>query len=246
MATERFFKVGRIETIAERTCRMTLLGDTSGMRRSGRFVMVSIDGFFLPRPISICDCADGVLTLVVKVVGEGTAKMVALPVGSQLKLLCDIGNGFDVGACTGRALLIGGGVGVAPLLLLARELVEAGREVTAVIGFKCRNEVFLEQELLKAGADVVVATADGSDGCCGLVTDAIAQCALKGDYFYACGPRPMLEALCNGMDIPGEVSLEERMGCGVGICYVCTCNTTGGPARTCKEGPVFKKGEVIW
>lgn len=248
MASERTFTLISTEEIAAATWRLRLSGDTAGLRNAGQFVMVSVPGLYLRRPISVCDCEPGILTLIVKVVGKGTAELVTLDPGTSLSLLCGLGNGFDIEACpkSGEAMIVGGGVGVAPLLLLCKQLREADRHVTAVLGFNTKNDIFLEKELEAAGADVIVATADGSAGCQGFVTDAIRMCVVKSDYFYACGPRPMLKALCTQLREPGEVSTEERMGCGAGICYGCTCQTTSGPKRTCKEGPVFKKEELVW
>lgn len=248
MSTERTFLLASTEPVATATWRLRLLGDTGGLRHSGQFVMVRLAGRYLRRPFSVCDCEPGCLTLIVKVMGEGTAELVALPAGGRIELLCGLGNGFDLEACPAgkEAMVIGGGVGAAPLLLLTKQLREADRHVTAVLGFNTRDEIFLEEELSAAGADVIVATADGSAGCQGFVTDAIRMCVLKSDYFYACGPRPMLKALCEQLRQSGEVSTEERMGCGAGICYGCTCQTTEGPKRTCKEGPVFKKEELLW
>lgn len=248
MASERTFTLISTEEIAAATWRLRLSGDTADLRKAGQFVMVSVPGLYLRRPISVCDCEPGILTLIIKVVGKGTAELAALQPGTSLSLLSDLGNGFDIEACPkgGEAMIVGGGVGVAPLLLLCKQLHEAGRHVTAVLGFNTKSDFFLEKELEAAGADVIVATADGSAGCQGFVTDAIRMCVLKSDYFYACGPRPMLKALCTQLRQPGEVSTEERMGCGAGICYGCTCQTTSGPKRTCKEGPVFKKEELVW
>ncbi|MBQ7639650.1 MAG: dihydroorotate dehydrogenase electron transfer subunit [Bacteroidales bacterium] len=248
MATERTFILTAIEPVAAATWRLQLSGDTSGLRCAGQFVMVSVPEFYLRRPVSVCDCEPGLLTLIVKVMGEGTAALCALRPGREISLLCGLGNGFDLSACPKgkEAMIIGGGVGVAPLLLLCKQLREADRHVTAVLGFNTKEDIFLEKELEAAGADVIVATADGSAGCQGFVTDAIRMCVLKSDYFYACGPRPMLKALCTQLRQDGEVSTEERMGCGAGICYGCTCQTTSGPKRTCKEGPVFKKEELVW
>ena len=248
MANERTFLLTAVEPVAAATWRLRLAGDTAGLRRAGQFVMLSVPGYYLRRPISVCDCEEGLLTLIVKVMGEGTAALTALKPGTRLSLLCGLGNGFDIEACPKEkeAMIIGGGVGVAPLLLLCKQLREADRHVTAVLGFNTKDDIFLEEELTAAGADVIVATADGSAGCQGFVTDAIRMCVLKSEYFYACGPRPMLKAVCTQLRQAGEVSTEERMGCGAGICYGCTCATTEGPKRTCKEGPVFKKEELVW
>ena len=226
--------------------QMTLKGDTSAISHPGQFVELSLEGFFLRRPISVCNYDEGTLTLIYKVVGKGTAQMANLTQGTKLSALTGLGNGFNDSVECSSALLVGGGVGVPPLYRLARNLIAQGKSVTVVLGFNTASEVFYQSEFEALGAKVIVATADGSAGCKGFVTDAIAQNNIEAEYFYSCGPLPMLRALTTALDIPGEISLEERMGCGFGICMGCSIQTASGPKRVCKEGPVFKKKEILW
>ena len=226
--------------------QMTLKGDTSAISHPGQFVELSLEGFFLRRPISVCNYDEGTLTLIYKVVGKGTAQMANLTQGTKLSALTGLGNGFNDAVECSSALLVGGGVGVPPLYRLARNLIAQGKSVTVVLGFNTASEVFYQSEFEALGAKVIVATADGSVGCKGFVTDAIAQNNIEAEYFYSCGPLPMLRALTTALDIPGEISLEERMGCGFGICMGCSIQTASGPKRVCKEGPVFKKEEILW
>ena len=225
---------------------MQLTGDTSAVTRPGGFVEISLDGLFLRRPISVCDFDEGRLTLVYKIVGKGTEQMAGLQVGTKIDVLTGLGNGFDTTLCHSHALLVGGGVGVPPLYRLTRNLIAEGKQVSVVLGFNTQAEIFYADEFRKVGAEVIVATADGSQGIKGFVTDAIRQTGIDFDYFYACGPLPMLKALSEATDKPGELSLEERMGCGFGICMGCSIQTASGAKRVCKEGPVFKKEDVIW
>ena len=226
--------------------QMTLKGDTSAISHPGQFVELSLEGFFLRRPISVCNYDEGTLTLIYKVVGKGTAQMANLTQGTKLSALTGLGNGFNDAVECSSALLVGGGVGVPPLYRLARNLIAQGKSVTVVLGFNTASEVFYQSEFEALGAKVIIATADGSAGCKGFVTDAIAQNNIEAEYFYSCGPLPMLRALTTALDIPGEISLEERMGCGFGICMGCSIQTASGPKRVCKEGPVFKKEEILW
>ena len=226
--------------------QMTLKGDTSAISHPGQFVELSLEGFFLRRPISVCNYDEGTLTLIYKVVGKGTAQMANLTQGTKLSALTGLGNGFNDTVECSSALLVGGGVGVPPLYRLARNLIAQGKSVTVVLGFNTASEVFYQSEFEALGAKVIIATADGSAGCKGFVTDAIAQNNIEAEYFYSCGPLPMLRALTTALDIPGEISLEERMGCGFGICMGCSIQTASGPKRVCKEGPVFKKEEILW
>lgn len=225
---------------------MRLKGDTSAITRPGQFVELSIEGLFLRRPISVCNFDEGELTLVYKVVGKGTAEMAAMQVGRKVDVLTGLGNGFNADAECQRALLVGGGVGVPPLYRLARELLAKGREVTVVLGFNTAAELFYEEEFKTLGVNLVVATVDGSKGVKGFVTDAIRESGVTFDYFYSCGPLPMLKALSQSVATDGELSLEERMGCGFGICMGCSIQTASGAKRVCKEGPVFKKEEILW
>ncbi len=225
---------------------MKLVGDTSAIKRAGEFVEVSIEGLFLRRPISVCDFDNGRLTLVYKVVGKGTAAMATMQKGVKADLLTGLGNGFNAEAAGNTPLLVGGGVGVPPLYRLSRELLAKGLRPTVILGFNRADEIFYEEEFKALGVDVVIATADGSKGVKGFVTDAIREIGKEFDYLYSCGPLPMLKALAQSCSCDGELSLEERMGCGFGICMGCSINTRTGAKRVCKEGPVFKKEDIIW
>ncbi|MBR3677328.1 MAG: dihydroorotate dehydrogenase electron transfer subunit [Alistipes sp.] len=225
---------------------MQLVGDVSGITRAGQFVEIALDGLYLRRPISVCDYEEGRLTLVYKVVGKGTDLMSQMAEGTELDVLTGLGNGFDVDYECRKPLLVGGGVGVPPLYRLTRDLIARGKEVSVVLGFNTESEIFYAERFEALGAKVIVATADGSVGIKGFVTDAIRESGVEYDYFYSCGPLPMLKALCSATTTSGEVSLEERMGCGFGICMGCSIMTANGAKRVCKDGPVFKKEEVIW
>jgi dihydroorotate dehydrogenase electron transfer subunit len=232
--------------IAPRTYRMKLSGDTSSIRGSGEFVHVAVDGKFLRRPISVHDCDRETLTLVYKIVGEGTAWLSGKIPGDRVCALTGLGNGFDIDACPQKALLLGGGVGVAPLYKLAKELSAQSKEITVVMGFNTAEEVMLADLFEGLGVKVYIATMDGTVGTKGFVTDVLRIHNISYDYYYACGPNPMLKAVCAMLEGPGEVSLEERMGCGAGFCYGCSIQTKNGPRRVCKDGPVFKKEELTW
>ena len=221
---------------------MKLNGDI-GENRPGQFVNVSIPGFFLRRPISVCDAEGETLTLIYKAVGKGTEAMTRLVPGDRLDTLCGLGNGYDLEACSCRPLLVGGGVGVPPLYYLAKTLINKGKSVSVTLGFNTKEEIFYEKEFAALGCSVTVTTVDGSYGVKGFVTNALNKDA---DYYYACGPMPMLRALYKAADMPGEMSFEERMGCGFGACMGCSMMTKEGTKRVCKEGPVFKKEELLW
>ena len=223
--------------------RMRLVGDTSHITRPGQFVNVKLDGFYLRRPISVCDCQGDVLTLVYKVVGKGTEAMSKMTEGN-LDILTGLGNGYDLTLSGDQPLLLGGGVGVPPLYLLARELIGEGKDVTVILGFNTKDEIFYEEEFKALGAKVLVATADGSYGVKGFVTDAMKD--LSYTHFYTCGPEPMLRAVSKATTTSGQLSFEERMGCGFGACMGCSCKTLTGNKRICKEGPVMRKEEIIW
>lgn len=238
--------VTKNEALTPLIYKMHLVGDVSGVTRAGQFVEIALDGFYLRRPISVCNYDEGELTIIYKVVGKGTDLMSQMAEGTQLDVLTGLGNGFDTECDCQKPLLVGGGVGVPPLYRLTRDLIARGKEVTVVLGFNTESEIFYAEEFEALGVKVILATADGSRGVKGFVTDAIRESGVEADYFYSCGPLPMLKALCNTLDISGEVSLEERMGCGFGICMGCSIHTTNGPRRVCKDGPVFKKEEVIW
>ena len=238
--------VTKNEALTPLIYEMHLAGDVSGVTRAGQFVEIALDGLYLRRPISVCNYEDGELTLIYKVVGKGTDLMSQMAEGTELDVLTGCGNGFNIDHECEKPLLVGGGVGVPPLYRLTRDLIARGKEVTVVLGFNTESEIFYAEKFEEAGAKVIIATADGSVGIKGFVTNAIAESGVGADYFYSCGPLPMLKALCQSLEIDGEVSLEERMGCGFGICMGCSIQTTKGAKRVCNEGPVFKKEEVIW
>ena len=238
--------VTKNESLTPLIYEMTLAGDVSGVTRAGQFVEIALDGLYLRRPISVCNYEEGELTLIYKIVGKGTDLMSQMAEGTQLDVLTGCGNGFDIDHECKKPLLVGGGVGVPPLYRLTRDLIARGKDVTVVLGFNTESEIFYAEKFEEAGAKVIIATADGSVGIKGFVTNAIAESGVEADYFYSCGPLPMLKALCQNLEIDGEVSLKERMGCGFGICMGCSIQTTKGAKRVCKEGPVFKKEEVIW
>ena len=229
------------DCIAKNVYRMQLAGDTAGIL-PGQFVNIRVAGQFLRRPISVCNITDGVLTIIYKVVGVGTEAMSHLPIGTQLDVLTVLGNGYDLTKAGEAPLLVGGGVGVPPMYMLARQLRELGKNVRVVLGFNTKDEVFYEEEFRALGCDVTVTTVDGSHGVKGFVTNAVDG---KQSYYYTCGPLPMIKALINTLGTNGEVSMEERMGCGFGACMGCTIQTTQGPKRVCKEGPVFAASELL-
>ena len=224
---------------------MTLSGDTSAIERSGQFVNIKIDGLFLRRPISVCDYEEGKLTIIYKVVGKGTEMMAGMDKGQYLDILTGLGNGYFTDMSGDKPLLIGGGVGVPPLYNLAKKLLAEGKTPTVIIGFNTASEIFYKDEFEALGVKVLVATADGSVGVKGFVTDAIKQVE-KYSFVYTCGPEPMLKAIYNATETSGAYSFEERMGCGFGACMGCSCKTKYGNKRICKDGPVLIKEEIIW
>lgn len=241
---QKILKVLENTALTENVYKMVLKGDVSEVKKPGQFINIKLDGFYLRRPISVCDKVDDTLTIIYKVVGEGTEYMATLTKGSELDVLMGLGNGFDVSASIGSALLLGGGVGVPPLYMLCKELINAGKKVTVCLGFNTKSEVFYENEFKALGADVRVATVDGSYGTKGFVTNLFDD--VDYSYFYTCGPEPMLKAVFNTCKSDGELSFEERMGCGFGACMCCSCKTVTGYKRICKEGPVMKKEEILW
>ena len=228
------------EQIAEKVFRMILKGRTEGSR-PGQFVESAVPGLFLRRPISVSDVNDDRLTIIYKVVGQGTDRMTAMQSGEAIDVLAGLGNGYDLSLCGKEVLLIGGGVGVPPLIYAAKRLREMGKHVRVVMGFNTKAEVFGEEEFAGMGCEVAVCTMDGSYGKKGVVTDLIASPA---QYYYACGPLPMLKAILRTIGTNGQISMEERMGCGVGICVGCTIETKEGFKRVCKEGPVFNADKI--
>ena len=223
--------------------KMVLQGDTSAITASGQFVNIKLDGLYLRRPISVCDVQGNQLTIVYKVVGKGTAQMAAMTQG-QLDVLTGLGNGYDLTLAGDRPVLLGGGVGVPPMYLLARQLVAQGKKVSVILGFNTKREIFYEEEFKALGCDVTVTTVDGSYGMKGFVTDALKE--MDYTYFYTCGPEPMLKAIYKTSVTSGQMSFEKRMGCGFGACMGCSCKTITGYKRICKEGPVMKKEEILW
>ena len=241
---QSIFEITENRPLAKNVFLMRLAGDTSDIARPGQFVNIKLDGLFLRRPISVCDSESGVLTLIYKVVGKGTELMSQMSAGEKLDILTGLGNGYDIEKSGTAPLLLGGGVGVPPLYKLAKELIAKGKTVTVILGFNTKDEVFYEDELRALGATVYVTTVDGSYGIRGFVTDAMK--GLSYTYFYTCGPEPMLKAVYNASTGDGEMSFEERMGCGFGACMGCSCKTITGNKRICKEGPVLTKEDVIW
>ncbi|MBQ1980263.1 MAG: dihydroorotate dehydrogenase electron transfer subunit [Alistipes sp.] len=226
--------------------RMVLEGDTEWITRPGQFVNIELEGLYLRRPISISDWDERTITIIYKVVGRGTEQMSKMAQGVKLDLLTGLGNGFDTSIESERPLLVGGGVGVPPLYRLAKDLLAQGKQASVVLGFNTSSEIFYADEFKALGVDLYISTADGSMGVKGFVTDAIREAEIKFDYFYSCGPLPMLKALCDCCEVSGELSFEERMGCGFGACMGCSCKTLAGNKRICKDGPVMKREEIIW
>lgn len=246
MYKKGIYKVVANAPLTRDVYRMVLEGDTQWIIRPGQFVNIELDGLYLRRPISICDWDEHTITIIYKVVGRGTEQMSKMSVGKELDVLTGLGNGFNPDIECNEALLVGGGVGVPPLYRLAKELLAQGKKVSVVLGFNTAAEVFYADEFRQLGAEVYVSTADGSVGVKGFVTDAIRESGVAFDYFYACGPLPMLKALCDNCTQRGELSFEERMGCGFGACMGCSCKTLTGNKRICKEGPVMRREEIIW
>ena len=238
-----FYTVSENTPLTQSVYRMQLIGETDGIK-CGQFVNILIDGLYLRRPISVCDVSDQSITILYKVVGKGTEKMACMPIGTRLDVLTQLGNGYNTAPSGDKVLLLGGGVGVPPLYLLCKKLIEEGKNVTVVLGFNTKDEIFYEQEFKDLGATVFVTTADGSYGVKGYVTDAMNE--IDYTYFYTCGPEPMLKAVYRATKTSGQFSFEERMGCGFGACMGCSCKTVTGYKRICKEGPVLEKEEILW
>ncbi|MBR3876360.1 MAG: dihydroorotate dehydrogenase electron transfer subunit [Clostridia bacterium] len=237
------FTITKNDKLTSNVYIMTLKGDTEGIR-CGQFVNIRLDGLYLRRPISVCDCEGDLLTLIYKVVGKGTEQMSEMAAGESLDLLTGLGNGYDLTKSGDAPLLIGGGVGVPPMYMLCRELIREGKKPTVILGFNKADEVFYKNEFEALGARVLVATADGSMGIKGFVTNAMD--GLDYSYFYTCGPEPMLRAVYKASATSGQFSFEERMGCGFGACMGCSCKTITGYKRICKEGPVLEKEEILF
>lgn len=240
---QSLFTIKENTVIAPSVYKMILAGDTSDITSPGQFVNIKLDGFYLRRPISVCDFSDGELTIIYKAVGKGTEAMSAMK-GGTLDVLTGLGNGYDIAIASDRPLLIGGGVGVPPLFYLAKKLIASKRKVSVILGFNNCAEVFYKDEFEALGCDVYVTTVDGSLGIKGFVTDAFDN--VNYDYVFTCGPEPMLKAVYNATNVSGQYSFEERMGCGFGACMGCSCKTLYGNKRICKDGPVLIKEEIIW
>ena len=230
--------------IAENTYESRLVGDLSDITAAGQFVNIKLDGFYLRRPISVCDVVGDELTIIYKAVGHGTEMMARAEVGTEWLTLTGLGNGYDLSKSGERPLLIGGGAGVPPMYLLAKKLVALGKTPTVILGFNTKAEVFYKEEFEALGVKVIITTADGSEGISGFVTDAMD--GVEYSYFYTCGPEPMLKAVYNKSTTSGSFSFEERMGCGFGACMGCSCETKYGNKRICRDGPVLVKEEIIW
>ena len=241
---ESIFEILSNTKIAADIYKMELEGDISDISRPGQFVNIKIEGLFLRRPISVCDAQNGVLTLIYKVVGQGTEIMAQAGKGVRLSLLTGLGNGYDTSKSGEFPLLIGGGVGVPPLYMLCKKLISEGKSVKAALGFNKAEEIILAKDLKALGAEVYIATVDGSAGVRGFVTDAIRD--LDYSYFYACGLLPMFRAVEKVAKTSGQYSFEERMGCGFGACMGCSCKTKYGNKRICRDGPVLEREEIIW
>lgn len=251
-------KIKENKKIAAGIWKMVLAGDISAIKKPGQFINIKLDGFYLRRPISVCDinrseendrCFDNTdanssVTIIYKIFGGGTECMTSLPVGKELDVLTGLGNGYDLSVCGTAPLLVGGGVGIPPLYLTAKRLISAGKKVKVILGFTSSEDAYYIEEFESLGCEVIVATEDGSIGIKGRVTDALSN--ITYSYFYTCGPIAMLKAVYDKTDTDGQFSFEERMGCGFGACMGCTCKTKHGYKRICKEGPVLSREEIIW
>jgi dihydroorotate dehydrogenase electron transfer subunit len=230
--------------IAEDTFEAVLSGDVSDITAPGQFVNIKLEGHFLRRPISVCDVSGDTLTIIYKVVGEGTRKMSRAPIGTEWQTLTGLGNGYDTSVSGDHPLLIGGGAGVPPMYMLCKKLIAEGKTPSVILGFGTKNQVFYKEMFTNLGVSVAVTTNDGSEGTHGFVTDVMDN--FDYTYFYTCGPEPMLKAIYNKSKTSGQFSFEERMGCGFGACMGCTCETKYGNKRICRDGPVLVKEEIIW
>ena len=241
---QSIFTIVSNEALTDVVYKMVLSGDTSAITAAGQFVNIQLTGKFLRRPISVCDYDESTLTIVYKVVGKGTEQMSAMTAGQKLDILTGLGNGYDLTLSGDAPVLMGGGVGVPPMYNLAKKLLAQGKTVTVILGFNTKTEIFYEDAFKALGCRVIVCTADGSYGVKGFATTPLAE--MNYTYFYTCGPEPMLKAVYKATNTSGQMSFEERMGCGFGACMGCSCKTLTGYKRICKEGPVMKKEEILW
>ena len=241
---ESSFEIIENTSLTRDVRKMVLKGDTSAITAPGQFVNIKLDGLFLRRPISVCDWNKETLTIIYKVVGKGTEAMSRMTAGTQLDILTGLGNGYDLSLCGDKPLLIGGGVGVPPMYGLCKALIAQGKPVSVILGFNTKDEIFYEEEFKALGADVTVTTVDGSYGIKGFVTTPMES--MEYSHFCTCGPEPMLKAVYKASKASGQMSFEERMGCGFGACMGCSCKTLTGYKRICKEGPVMRKEEILW
>lgn len=241
---QEFFTIDKNENIANDVYEMKLIGNTSAITKPGQFVNIKIEGLYLRRPISVCDYDDISITLIYKVVGKGTEVMSKMEKGTVLDLLVGLGNGFDTSKSGEKPLLIGGGMGVAPMYNLCKKLIAEGKKPIVVSGFNSKCDIYYENEFKNLGAEVYTTTVDGTYGTKGFVTDIIKN--LEYTYFFTCGPMPMFKAVENTVKTSGQFSFEERMGCGFGACMGCTCKTKYGNKRICKDGPVLEREEIVW
>ena len=241
---QSIFEIVSNTALTDSVYKMVLSGDTSDITNCGQFVNIQLDGMYLRRPISVCDYDDKTLTIVYKVVGKGTEAMAAMGAGVKLDILTGLGNGYDLTLAGDKPVLLGGGVGVPPMYNLAKKLRAQGKDVKVILGFNTASEVFYEEEFKALGCDVTVTTVDGSKGIKGFVTTALED--VDYTYFYTCGPEPMLKAVYRASKTSGQMSFEERMGCGFGACMGCSCKTLTGYKRICKDGPVMMKEEILW
>ena len=239
-----FFTIAENVALTDSVMRMRLLGDVSDVTAAGQFINIKLNGLYLRRPISVYDVDGESVTVIYKVVGRGTEQMRAMKAGETLDVLTGLGNGYDLTVSGEKPLLLGGGVGVPPMYLLAKRLIAEGKKVSVILGFNTKSEIFCEEEFRALGADVTVTTADGSYGVKGFVTGPMAE--MEYTHFYTCGPEPMLKAIYNTSVTSGQFSFEERMGCGFGACMGCSCKTITGYKRICKDGPVMRKEEILW
>ena len=239
---QQILKITENIRVAENVYKMVLEDPELEEMKPGQFVNIRLDGLYLRRPISVCESEAGSLTIIYKAVGKGTEQMSRMKEREKLDVLTGLGNGYDLSKAGDRPLLLGGGVGVPPLVMLARKLREQGKDVTAVLGFNTMEEVFGQAAFEIMGVNTIVTTADGTFGTKGFVTDAMPE---DYSYFYTCGPEPMLKAVYRKTKTSGQFSFEERMGCGFGACMGCSCKTITGNTRICREGPVLEKEEIL-